>query len=484
MLASVQFEPFTAAGKKFAGPPVVLRFHDGSWNDAGKIYREWFIKTFGIVRPSQSWIRRQSFVQDLMFMLPEGTINLTFKDIPRWAKDAHDHGIDAVLISGWNRGGHDNGYPYYEPDLRLGTYDDLKHGIEACHRMGMRVYFFANYQPAMVDSDWFKKELNQYVACREDGSYGTGGFGMGTLWARMGHPKKMTSLDPSFPAYREALLRQFLKLVEIGADGLHIDKMWPSYDFNPHCDLSPDVAACEGPIQLSRQIVEESRKINPDFAMSFECNWDRMLEFGSAIWWTGNMSLTRSVFPEMIETRGITSPYDYLGVNNAVRSSQVALLGPYNYCRSIGWEPWKGLVSYIREVKRIQDSLSGIVFFGRALDSAQIQLGNDPSPFIEYNVYQNLKSNKRVCILTNSGSEEQSQVIQAFTGHTGGRVRIHTPFCEAKEATLPVSVPLPAERIVFIEELPAIPDADNQALSQRPVASPQMPVATRRSARN
>jgi hypothetical protein len=46
-----------------------------------------------------------------MFMLPEGTINYTFKDIPRWAKAAKDAGINAVQISGWQRGGHDNGYP-------------------------------------------------------------------------------------------------------------------------------------------------------------------------------------------------------------------------------------------------------------------------------------------------------------------------------------------------------------------------------------
>ncbi len=71
----------------------------------------------GSRRPSASasrrdcWIRRQSFFQMTMFELPEGTINYRFKDIPQWAKDAKDHGINAVQISGWQLGGHDNGYP-------------------------------------------------------------------------------------------------------------------------------------------------------------------------------------------------------------------------------------------------------------------------------------------------------------------------------------------------------------------------------------
>ena len=96
-----------------------------------------------------------------MFMLPEGTISYTFKDIPKWAKAAKDHGINAVQISGWQRGGHDNGYPYYAPDPRLGTWKELEDGIRACHKMGLKVYFFVNYQPMMVDSDWYKNELQQ-----------------------------------------------------------------------------------------------------------------------------------------------------------------------------------------------------------------------------------------------------------------------------------------------------------------------------------
>ena len=472
----IQHAPFTAPGKAFHGSPVVLRFHQGTWQSAGPIYREWFTKTFGLMAPSRNWIRRQSFIQDTMFLLPEGTVNLTFKDIPRWAQDAHARGVNAVLISGWHRGGHDNGYPHYVPDPRLGTYDDLKRGLESCHRMGMRVYFFANYQQAMIESDWFKKELYRYVEMREDGGYGACGWGMGTLWARIGNAKGMTSVDPSFPAYREALLRQFLKLVEVGADGLHIDKMWPSpMNFNSRCQLSPDTSTWEGAIELTRQLVTEAKKINPDFAMSFEGNWDRMLEFCNAIWWVGNMSHARSVFPEMVETRGITSPYDYLGVNNAVRLSQVGLLGPLNYTRSVGWEPWKGLSDYIREVKRIQDRLSDAVFFGEVLGDSQVQLGREVAPGVEYNVFRSLKTGRRVCVLTNSGMEDHRQVIQGFSGQSGGRVRIHAPFLPSREAALPAEVIVSAERIAFVEELPATGDKNDAIPTQ---VRPHVPLVT------
>ena len=65
-----------------------------------------------------------------------------------------------MLISGWNVGGHDGSYPYYDPDPRLGTWDELAEGIRACHKMGVKVFFFANIQPVRVDTDWYRSELN------------------------------------------------------------------------------------------------------------------------------------------------------------------------------------------------------------------------------------------------------------------------------------------------------------------------------------
>jgi hypothetical protein len=114
MAACIQHTPILPPGQQFDGSPVVLRFVEGDWVAAARIYREWFRATFGVVQPADDWIRRQSFFLMTMFMLPEGTISYTFKDIPKWAKSAKEHDINAVQISGWQRGGHDNGYPYYE----------------------------------------------------------------------------------------------------------------------------------------------------------------------------------------------------------------------------------------------------------------------------------------------------------------------------------------------------------------------------------
>lgn len=456
VFAYIQHHPFTPQGKSFDGSTVVLRVVDGDWHAAGRVYRAWFEKTFGICKPSQCWIRRESFFQFTMFELPEGTINYRYKDIPQWAKDAKDHGINSVQISGWHPGGHDNGYPYYTVDPRLGTWQELEDGIKACHKMGLKVYFFVNYQQVMQDSEWYKRELSKY---REWGSPDGAttwniGWPMGTLWGRMGHQKKMVGVDPAFPEYRKILVDQFAKLAEIGADGVHVDKMAPvSIDYNPNLPMSPDTGPWEGAILLTQEIFAACRKHNPDWAMSFECTWDRMLQFSGATWWVGYQRITRSVFPENAEMQIIANAYDYLGVNNLVRDGNTVMLGPMNMCRSVGWKPWEGLANYIKEVKRIQDNLTDAVYLGEMLGQEGVQIPGGPVAGIAYNVSRNITTGKRVCILTNATMQSKRQTIATFEASPSGQARIHTPFQPAKIVKLPAEIEVPAERIVFVEEL-------------------------------
>lgn len=458
--ACIQHAPFTLPGKSFSGSPVVLRFVEGDWHAAGKIYREFFKSAFGLADPKTDWIRRQSFFLMTMFELPEGTINYKFKDIPRWAKVAKDHGINAVQVSGWQVGGHDNGYPYYIPDPRLGTWKELEDGIRACHKMGLKVFFFVNYQPMMLDSDWYKNELHKYREWSANGGLTwNAGWGMGTLWARMGHPKLETWADLGFPQYRKIIVDQFAKLASIGADGVHVDKMFPAaIDYNPDIPISPDTSTWEGAVLLSKEIFAACRKHNPNWAMSFECNWDRMLQFGGCTWWVGNQLITRSVFPENAETLSITNAYDYIGVNGAVRNGYLVMLAPMSFSRGLDWAPFAGLNDYIRDVKLIQDKLQQTVFLGESLGRDGVTINGPLQDGVDCNVFSNRNTGRRVCILTNSSMEPREQVIEGFA-KTGGGARVYVPGRKSFEVNLPATIDVAAERIVFVEELSATPTA-------------------------
>jgi hypothetical protein len=455
VFAYVQHHPFTPPGKTFDGSTVVLKVVDGDWHAAGRVYREFFINTFGLADLKTDWIRKQSFFLMTMFMLPEGTINYTFKDIPRWAKAAKEHGVNAVQISGWQVGGHDNGYPYYIPDPRLGTWQELEDGIKACHKMGLKVFFFVNYQPMMQEADWYKKDLVQYREWNAEGglTWNTG-WGMGTLWARMGNPKLETWADLGFPQFRKIITDQFEALAKIGADGVHVDKMFPAgISYNPNSPMSPDTSTWEGAILQSKEILAACRKHNPDWAMSFECNWDRMLQFGGCTWWVGNQAITRAVFPENAETLAIGNAYDYLGINNAVRNGHHVMLAPLAFARGMDWPPFAGLNNHIRDVKRIQDQLQETVFLGEVLGQAGVQLTGQPAQGVEYNVFRNRRTALRACILTSSSSEPRTQTLAGFDGAAVPSARVHQPGRKSYVVNLPATLTIPAEQIMFVEEL-------------------------------
>jgi hypothetical protein len=454
VFACIQHSPFTPAGGTFEGSPVVLRFVPGDWRAGGQVYRQWFKNAFGLTEPSECWIRRESFFLMTMFMLPEGTINFTFKDIPRWAKTAKDHGINAVQISGWQVGGHDNGYPDYSIDPRLGTWKELQDGIRACHRMGLKVYFFVNYEPVMLDSDWYKNELHKYREMAADGGLTwNAGWGMGTLWARMDHPKRMTWADPAFPQFRKLIVDQFARLAWIGADGVHVDKVFPAaLEYNPDTPLSADTSTWEGAILLTREVMAACRKYRPDWAMSFECNWDRLLQFTGSTWWVGNQPITRRVFPEHVETLGLYDAYDYLGVNNAVRNGHQVMVAPLSFCRSLDWAPFRGLADYIKEVKRIRDSLQETVFYGEVLGQTGVKFMEVLPSGIEYNVFRNRDTGRRVCVFSNSRLTPAKVAFTGFEQPSSAEAQLQTPFKNSRRLRLPAIIEVPAERIVFVEE--------------------------------
>jgi len=457
VLANLTHFPFVPAGKTFTGSPVVIQFHDGDWVDGGKnIYRPWFAKTFGLMTPDKDWIRQHGFYQMIMVMLPEGNIDYTLKEIPRIAKDGLKYGITSLQIAGWQRGGHDNGYPYYEPDPRLGTWADMEEAIRKCHEVGVKIYFFVNIHVNNVDTQWYKQELKDYnyESIRGD-PYRISGWGMGTLASRMGlTTPMMVFADISFPRLQEKVLAYYKRLAEIGADGIHIDKFFPApLNFNPRAPLSPDQSPWEGTIRFVDRVDRECRAINPDFRISFESNWDRVLTYGDATWWAGNMSVARRVFPELVETVGVYQPYDYIGINDAVRNGYAVMVAPHHFRRSMDYETWRGLSGYVREVNKIRDGLAGTFFFGERLGSSDAVIRDAKSDSgVDYCFYRNMKNGKRGCIITNRNGQPAVLTLKSL-GHDARReAQIHEAFKRPVSVQLPARIVVEPERAVFVLE--------------------------------
>ncbi|NLX13076.1 MAG: hypothetical protein GXY44_05390 [Phycisphaerales bacterium] len=454
--------PFIQPGQSFQGCAWMLAFFEGDWTDGGQIYREWFLDAFGVRDRRDDWIREKNCYQMIMMMLPEGNINYRFADVPDLAREGLKYGVDSLQLAGWQRGGHDNGYPYYEPDPRLGSWDDVERAIRECHELGVRVYFFGNIHCAMLDLDWYKDELHRYAALNAKGQITwIGHWGMGTVGSRLAYTvPRMAFLDASFPGIADPTVAYFKRLAALGADGIHIDKLFPNaLEYNPNIaelGVSPDVSPWQGTLDVVARIDRECRAINPEFAISFECVWDRVISYGTATWWAGNMSRVRRIFPEITETEGHYWPFDFFGINKALREGWVVMISPHRFNRGMEFRPWRRMSEYIAETKRIRDRYTDIIFLGERRFGDVIAFGEDAplAEGVEYAVWRDPRGDREAVILTNTGGQDALVKISAIKHRQAGPVRIVRPFREDVVGMLPLTVAVPSEQYALIVESP------------------------------
>jgi hypothetical protein len=447
--------PYTPPGETFVGPPVVVQSHAGDWHAAARIYRTWFLARFPVPPSGQNWLRREQAVQDTMFLLPEGNVMLTFKEIGRWAREARDHGVTTVMISGWNVGGHDNQYPNYTPDPRLGTWEELAEGIAECRQLGVRVLFFANIQTVDVSTDLYKRELHRYRMMDARGHTNASGWGMGTLGARMGLTRPpIAGCNPAFPAFRRIVTEHMRKLAEIGADGIHFDKAWgaPGHDFNPDLPVPGDQSWFSGTLQCLEETLAAGRATRPDFGLGIESTWDRCLAYCDA-WWLWNDTLDhvpamKYAFPEFMAMFPVVQPWDYNNANNAIRYGYQLLMGPVRYSASMADEQMRPIATYVAELLRIREGLKETIFFGEFLDVLETSVAS--SPHLKFNTHKHPRTGKRACVLVNQ-AETPIDTTVSFEG-ADGPLLIYEPFAEVRRATSPAGLSLPGERLAIVVE--------------------------------
>lgn len=456
LIASWAHFPYTPPGETFRGGQVVAQTHPGDWHAAARIFRGWHASQFPPQERRDDWLREHLAIQDTLFLLPEGTVNMTYADIPRWAQDARDYGVRAVLISGWDLGGHDSHYPHYEPDPRLGTWEELQEAVRRCHELGMKVLFFANFSPVDCATDWFARELHRYQSMNRWGVTDRFGFGMGTLGARLGFSARpLTNVSAGFPGFRDIIVRQMRRLAEIGADGVHLDKLMPpAMDFNPALPLSPDQASWTGTLLGLEEILRACREVKPDFCLSVESAWDRLLPYAESAWvWHSNLGspdhlpVFKYTLPRWLPSMFTCQAYDFNDVNNAVRFGYQLYIGPARYTASMADEQTRPLSEYVREVLRLWEQQRETIFDGEFLDKEGVWV--EASGPVGYNTHRNPRTGQVACVLMNAG-QAAAEATVGFADYAAGGVTVYRPFDEPMHAASPVRVTLPPDRLAIV----------------------------------
>ena len=285
------------------------------------------------------------------------------------------------------------------------------------------------------------------------------GWGMGTFGARMGYTKTpLVYCDLAFPEFRKILIDHFKKLAEIGVDGLHLDKanFWPEFsmDFNELLkDHGPDHIQLHSLLETIDETIKSCREINPDFCISGEFWWDRLLTYMDG-WWNwhdmpDHVPVMKYTFPEYLPNFTIIQPWDYNEVNNAVRYGYHLLIGPIRYSATLKNKQFEKLSEYIKEIISIREILKDTIFYGDFLDVLEIKV--KASETVKFNTHRNRLTGKRACVLVNYDKNFQ-EVSLAFTDPKSENAKIYQPFKKPFKIKSPYKVKIPSERLIILVE--------------------------------
>lgn len=365
--------PFLDPGGTYRSAPVVLQFHEGTWWEAARIFREWWDIHFSIAAPS--WLAAEDAWQSTIISYPDGEIGYRYGDLVQLARDAKSAGINVIQICGWQEGGLDRGYPNYATDTRLGTEADFANALRECEEIGVKVLVFGNLQVANIETDEWPA-LKPYAIQDPRGEpFATVGWDYNTTTGiEQLSGFRMAWMNPAHEQFRKRWSTEMERIVGWGAAGVQLDKVlgggFFGMDYNPKAPGNPATTLATGLQQAMSELYQKGRRERDDFCLAAESHWDRLPQFANASYAryfsAEHFPTFAAVFPEHRETCCVTGPHDFGLVNNAIRYGHIVSLEPECMHGSAADVPV--LADYLRDVLALRRRLAPWIWDSRLVD--------------------------------------------------------------------------------------------------------------------
>jgi len=445
---------YQPAKRDFEATPVVLRFHDGDWRQGARIYGDWLAGSQDLRKPrTRDWLYQTPAIQQCEAV--------PFQDLPRWAKAAAKAGVPALLLNRWSSGGAGNALPRFDPNPRLGTREEFAEAIRQCHALGVKVAVVVNLTPISLLLEAGGNESLPY-ACQDrwgipyttisvfEPSPVTGGFGAG---------ERCVWLNPGNPGMRGELLRQMKALAELGVDGVHFQEFFARpVDFNPTAGRTPDRTVWEGGLETLRDLRQTCRAVRPEFAVSADAVWDRLLplsQAGSAE--ARDPCALRAAVPGWRPLFTVADDDASAAINNALRYGGRLRVAPADN-QPLGSPSTAGIVEYLRAAISAREILHETLWDGETADPGSLRVEGAPAR----SVFRNPASGRRTAVLINPGAEPRTVQFDGFVPPSSGPTRLWLPTQGTTNLTLPARFEIPGRQLALLTEegaaelLPAI----------------------------
>ena len=409
VLGAVHF-PFLNPSESGDLETVVLNPYKGDWHNGVDIYKKWKATWFKQL-PMPSWINEVNSWQQIQINSSEDDFRTTYSDLPRRAEQAAKNGVAAIQLVGWNDGGQDRNNPSQDTDPRLGTPQDLKDAIANIQKNGVHVILFNKYIWADITTDWYKRELHNYMATDPYGiPYQFGGYEYET-------PEQLNKINKRrlAPAclndqkWLDISANEFQKILDLGADGMLYDEVFHHggafYCFSKtHGHHSPE-SLWSGDLRLANRfsaMVQKSGK-QGRFLFAGEDPYDLETQTYALSYFRispGDIPAERYAAPfqpMMIAADGFN---DREMINHALMDRYIISYESFNFKGNLSDFPLT--LNYGKKVDALRRKYKKYLWDAEFRDTLEASVTQDGKPYPHYSVFRT-SSGKHAVVLINDG---------------------------------------------------------------------------------
>lgn len=393
--------PYIQPGETRDLTPIALAPFQGDWQYGVDIYKRWRDTWFQLPK-APGWAREPHAWQQVHINSPEDELRMRFTDLPRIAEDCARHGVKAIQLVGWNDGGHDQGNPSHNPDLRLGTWHELKEAIRRIQSLGVKVILYSKFTWADRATEWFRKDLVRLAVKDPYGDYYVfQGYQYQTATQLLDiNTKRLIPMCFLSEEYLKLCDREFKKTVDLGADGilfdecLHHGPALVCFDSNHgHRQGAPVYANDRKLIRNFGQIVQKAR---PDFLFAGEACYDWELDTYHLSYHRSenkqHVPLSRYMQPHVQMMTAVTGFNDRNMINQCLMYRYVISYEPYNFKGRLDDFPLT--MAYGKQMDALRCELRDYFWDGEFRDKVGAEVTFDGKPYHPFSVFVNAKNGK------------------------------------------------------------------------------------------
>ncbi len=414
--------PFVLPQESVELKPVVIKPYKGDWHKGADIYKEWRATWFKSPQTPQ-WFNEVHSWQQIHMNNPEDDIRYTYKDLLQIGKDCVENGVKAIQVTGWTKGGQDKDNPSHDIDLRLGTWQELKNVISEVQKLGVKIILFTKFTWADRETNWYKNELIKYTTKDPyDYPYYYNGYAYQTdvqlAEINTRHFSPMCHLSSD---WRQIATAEFIKTLDIGADGMLFDENQhhggAKYCYDKSHGHKVPAYIFAGDKFLAEEFEIVKNNINPDYIFAGEGNYDlefRQYHLSYFRVDLDHIPLHRYIAPNEEMMIAISGYNDRNLINTALLYRYIISYEPRNFKGRLNELPMT--LAYGKKVDSLRKLYKNFLWDGEFHDTVGAKVLVNEKRYDKYSVYIDNKTGKKAIVIANFNYNYPIEIKVKFDG--------------------------------------------------------------------